>query len=642
MNPTLPHSPAEIARVAFSMFVYVADIQKNITPQEVRRFQALINETAWVENDDLRSGLSELRDKYSSFWSNYEDGVFAADGASIAEWLHGARRHLGDERSGHLRRELNRFLERLDHGPYGAKLIPSDQRARSQARKELLTILNMEDEQLAAFNRKPNLGPVESLIAVESPPTPIWPAALLSPAGANVWPGGKTKVRCVSVLQETHDTKTYSFVAEPQTLFHYKAGQFVAIAMPVGDTVLRRCYTISSSPSRPYTLSVTVKKLEMGWMSNWLFDNMAEGVECTINGPAGNFTCLDHPAEKLLFMVAGSGITPAMSMLRWLADTSSNADVVFIDNVRTPDDIIFHQELLFLSGRLGGRMRLAIVPAAVPAGRPWNGPVGRLDETLLRIFAPDFAEREAFVCGPPGYMSAASSLLESLGFPASRYHDESFGTAPPAAAPTSSPATASPILAAPQSPRAVSVAPPAGIPAASRLPAPTAREDVPIAVKTMAPPPSRAVATAAPPAPRTAPAVASPAGSLALAAPKPLVVEPNSGLPQALRSPLPGQGSVAPSSPGASPSLAGAKIRIQNGGASFIARPSQTILEAAEASSVALEHSCRLGICGSCKMRKVSGNVKMDQQTILSEADIGAGYILTCITRAAGDVTLSE
>ncbi len=622
MEPIVSQSAAEIARVAFSMFVYVADIEKNVTPQEVRRFQALLDETAWVENEDLRRGLIELQERYSSFWANYEEGVFAANPASIAEGLNRVCGQLGEERSKLIRRELYRFLEQLDRGPYVAKLVQSDQRARAQAREELLTILNAQDQQPVAAGRKPDLA--NSTAMSTAPNLPIWPAARYSPGEAKVWTAGKTRVRCVSVVTETHDTKTYVFVAEPRTLFHFKPGQFITIEVPVGSNVLRRSYTISSSPSRPYTLSITVKKVPMGWMSNWLFDNMVEGFECTINGPAGKFTCLDHPAEKLLFLAAGSGITPSMSMLRWLVDTSSRADVVFINNVRTPDDVIFHQELLHLSTRMGERMRLAIVPAAVSRGGAWNGPVGKFDEALLRILVPDLVERETFVCGPPGYMSAAKALLKSIGFPLGRYHDESFGAAAPV-------------------PMAPAVAPPAGSPATSTASTPTAPTPRPLPQASRPAPTTAQTAAASALKPPAGPSsgVGNNGTKQSLAAPPDLKPTPAATRPppQATRAPAP-----LPSS-GTAPAAGvpkGGKVTIQGSGASFVAQPEQTILEAADASGVALEHSCRAGICGTCRMRKVSGQVKTDGQSLLSEADIGTGYVLTCMSQAIGDVILSQ
>jgi ferredoxin-NADP reductase/ferredoxin len=573
-----PNFFTDIARVAFSMFVYVADIEKSITAQDVLRFQTLLKETAWIENDDVRLALFELRQNYSSFWVDYEGKVFAADGDAIAAGLDRLRQDLGEERSKMLRLELNRFLERLD---YSVRLNQGGQRARSRARQELSTILNADGEALVEASRKSartDSEPLERTIAATVPPA------------NGIWRGGRTTVRCVSVVSETHDTKTYSFAAEPKRLFHYKPGQFVTIEVLVEGQVVRRCYTISSSPSRPYTLSITVKKVANGSMSNWLFDNMTDGRECTIDGLAGKFTCVDHPAEKLLFVTAGSGVTPSMSMLRWLVDTGSKADIVFINNVRTPDDIIFHQELLHLSARLGDKMRLAIVPVAMSAGRPWNGAVGKINEMLLRFYAPDFVEREVFVCGPPGYTGAVKSLLASLAFPMNRYHEESFGGQGVVALAT--PVMEPPIRALPTAvPRSIAFK------AAS-----------PLAIPTTSPP-------------RLVPVVAS-------AAP-----------PAALVSTVPTAPPRLPTT--ASPTKA-AKVHIEGSSTSFPVLAEQTILEAAEASGVRLEHSCRLGVCGGCKMKTVSGQVQMGDQTTLSVSDVRSGFVLTCIGKAIGEVTLSR
>ncbi|APO77235.1 FAD/NAD-binding ferredoxin reductase-type domain-containing protein (plasmid) [Rhizobium etli 8C-3] len=105
-----------------------------------------------------------------------------------------------------------------------------------------------------------------------------------------------------------------------------------------------------------------------------------------------------------------------ISMFHWLVDTGLDADVVFITNVRTPDDIISRQELLHISARLSSKLKLAIVPAAASPARPWHGPTGKLYEMLVRTFARDFNERET-VCGLPGYTAVAKALLADMGSP---------------------------------------------------------------------------------------------------------------------------------------------------------------------------------------------------------------------------------
>ncbi len=658
----MPHPVSNIARIAFSMFIHIADMDKSITTQEVRRFQALLRDTAWIDNDDLRDALHELHQNYSTVWANYEDGVFAVDVAAISECMSRAIIELGDERGLALRRALARFLERLDGGTHGVKLAGNgDHKARQQARKDIAAVLLRPDVPPASAGALPApvALPVSTPVAIPvpapvplqaplpsagsggpaafaaPPPTPvvqvraapIWPAAALSPRETPVWNGGKTKVRCVSVVWETDDTKTYSFVAEPRMLFHYKPGQFLTLEVPLAGSVLRRSYTISSSPSRPYTLSITVKKVPMGWMSNWLFDNMVEGFECSVTGPAGRFTCHDHPSKKMLFLAAGSGITPTMSMLRWLADTASDADIAFINNVRTADDIIYHQELLHMSTRMGGRMRLAIVPAVVSPARPWHGPTGKLNELLVRAYAPDFAERETFVCGPPGYMAMAKSLLAGMGLRMDRYHDESFGASAvavpvPAAIPAAAPVAGAARQAAPLQTAGQSVEARTAPPAKTAPPAPPLRSELPTGTQL-------SDQLAAQPALR--PALA-PAGRTT--APPPSVPRPATAAP----APAPAVASVPVRTV---PEPKEARVTLQGSTDSFVVQPKQTILDAADLAGVNIPHSCRSGICGACKMHKVAGRVDMEEQSVLSQAEIEAGYVLTCVGKAIGPVTLA-
>ncbi len=593
-----PNKPsAYIAQLIFSMFVYVADVEKDISAQEVRRFQTLLKQGSWNDNPDLADALTELKDGYSSLWSTYEDGSVPVTKDSISEAFLRVSLLLGEDRDRKLRKDLSRFLDRLEGDIYGIKLLQGDQKAKAQARKDLHRIVNNASQQaLENLPIRPQQSKDVSVQAQSAQPRPktdvstqvapepatLQPKHEVVSGQVRTWQGGKTRVRCISVVQETHDTKTYNFVAEPRVLFHYKPGQFVTLEIPQTMQILRRSYTISSSPSRPYILSITVKKVPMGWMSNWLYDNMAEGMECTITGPSGKFSCVDHMTPRMLFLTAGSGITPCMSMLRWLADTPTTTDIVFINSVRTPSDIIFHQELLYLSTRLGERLRLIILPAQLSPGQAWHGPVGRLNEELIRINAPDFMNRQVFTCGPPNYMSFVKAMLQGMEFPMRHYHQESFGAAP--LSHTSPVSAAKPV---------------------------TGEQGVP---------PRQTVATG--PALETAKPAASP-------------------LP---RAPL--EATIPAASPGSIPRTPinvpkpAMIIKIDGRGESFTAQPGQAILDAAEAGGINLPHSCRSGVCGACKMRTVSGNVDMDKDHMLSSDEVAQGYFLACIGKARSDAVI--
>lgn len=233
---------------------------------------------------------------------------------------------------------------------------------------------------------------------------------------------------CRQVRQETHDVK--SFILRPRTpgLVRFLPGQFLTLELEIDGETVNRCYTISSSPTRPDTLSITVKRVPGGLVSNWLHEHLGPGMSVRALGPSGAFACALHPAGKYLFLSGGSGITPLMSMSRSFHDLGEDRDVVFVHSARTPADIIFRRELGLLAATLPG-FRTAFVCEGRGSEADWAAPTGYLDLPLLKRIAPDFAEREVFCCGPAPYMAAVRALLAEGGFDMTRYHEESFSFA---------------------------------------------------------------------------------------------------------------------------------------------------------------------------------------------------------------------
>jgi glycine betaine catabolism B len=230
---------------------------------------------------------------------------------------------------------------------------------------------------------------------------------------------------CCHVRQETHDVKSF-FLRSPQgRTFSFEPGQFVTLELEIDGESLNRCYTISSSPARPHTISITVKRVPGGKVSNWLHDNLQPGATLRVLGPAGEFTCARHPANKFLFLSAGSGVTPLMSMSRAHHDLAEDRDIVFAHSARTPDDIIFARELELIASS-HAHFRTAFVCERVGARTDWHGVTGFLSLPLLKLIAPDFMEREIFCCGPAPYMQAVRNLLDEAGYGRERYHEESF------------------------------------------------------------------------------------------------------------------------------------------------------------------------------------------------------------------------
>ena len=242
---------------------------------------------------------------------------------------------------------------------------------------------------------------------------------------------------CTHVRAETHDVKSFFFRSPAGHAFAFMPGQFLTLELEIGGARLNRCYTISSPPTQPHTLSITVKRVPGGPVSNWLHDHLSAGMTVRTLGPAGVFSNALHPAERYLFLSAGSGITPLMSMARTHRDLCDDRDIVFVHSARTPDDIIFERELDLLASNLS-RFRAHFVCEQLGRRPSWHGLTGRLSLPALALMAPDFLDRTVFTCGPALHARGAQMLAQA-GLDMSRYHEESFSFDEQAAAPAPEP-----------------------------------------------------------------------------------------------------------------------------------------------------------------------------------------------------------
>lgn len=241
------------------------------------------------------------------------------------------------------------------------------------------------------------------------------------------WTEGATRLKVADIVEESPDAKTFRLVGEPPQLFSYRPGQFVTLTLDIDGREARRSYSLSSSPSRPHTLDITVKRVPGGLVSNWLCDTVRLGDVLNVRGPSGKFTCFEHPSDQLLFIAAGSGVTPLMSMARWIVDTAANADVVLLASFRSPPDILFRRELEWMSTRHRG-LRVALTVTSGWRGSDcWTGFTGRVSRRMITLLAPDIRERHIFMCGPEPFMASVRDILRELDYDLSRLHTESFG-----------------------------------------------------------------------------------------------------------------------------------------------------------------------------------------------------------------------
>lgn len=258
-------------------------------------------------------------------------------------------------------------------------------------------------------------------------PWPSW-AAEAPP----VWDSAADDVLvCVHVAQETHDVKTFTFAPLAPGVFRFFPGQFLTFTFNIGGDEISRCYTIASPPTRPDRVSITVKRVANGAVSNWLHETMECGAQVRALGPFGDFTSFSSKTDKYLFISGGSGITPLMCMARAYADLGLAADIVFLHFARTPVDMIFRDELGTMARRSKAFRFLPVCESDAPF-ESWQGYRGRISQEMLKCCARDVMERAIYTCGPTGFMHSVREILSDLDFPLERYHEESFDFAVPA------------------------------------------------------------------------------------------------------------------------------------------------------------------------------------------------------------------
>ncbi len=234
----------------------------------------------------------------------------------------------------------------------------------------------------------------------------------------------KLQLTCVEREDIAQDFTTFWLEShqENQALPTYLPGQHLPIQLEVNGEYISRRYTLSSSPSRPGRYAISVKRVNDGRISNWLHEHFQVGDTLVSESPSGDFHLGVH-TDKLLLLSGGSGVTPMMSMLRYLSDHDLVRDVVFYHQCRTEADIPYLEELRAIEEKHPS-LDLRIV--LTQPKRDWQGESGRLSIGHLAMMS-DLDKRQVFVCGPDAFMSSAKKLLLNMGMAASRYHQEAFG-----------------------------------------------------------------------------------------------------------------------------------------------------------------------------------------------------------------------
>ena len=445
------------------------------------------------------------------------------------------------------------------------------------------------------------------------------------------WHPQEFTAECVETIPEAGGMKTFVFRRTDGAPLAFRAGQYLNIAFPVHGAdrdPVDRSYSISSAPTEPWTFNITVKREAQGEVSPWVHENVRPGTVLEMLGPVGAFHLPDAERRaRFLLLAAGAGITPIMSMLRTIHALPGQADVVVLYHGAEPGGFAFAKELEYIAA-VDERVQVfySLGDRSVPGD--WEWMLGRLTSQMIEQVAPDANGRHVYACGPEGYLNNAAELLAQVGVDETSIHMEFFSGdrqtlleyqqeisyAEDIAEEITDQISESAEEFFEQQPSEFELYEP-GYDADGTLEAGGL--------------PLRAAGSGATPEARTS-AQSSESGRKSADAPATRSgadVDPGEEPPDSSVFETVGEGSLT---------MSFLKTRIN-----VRIDPGQRILPIAKGAGVRIGANCQEGMCGSCKVVKVSGEVEMNHQGGIRAREVEAGKFLPCCSSAQTDLVIN-
>ncbi len=341
------------------------------------------------------------------------------------------------------------------------------------------------------------------------------------------WAG---RLKVSKIISESSNVKTFRLVnpSGDKFPFTFLPGQFLTLFALIDKKIVARAYTIASSPTEISFCDLTIKREDQGTFSRYLHDLIKEGDLIDAQGPSGLFVFTGEEAKSIVLIGAGIGVTPMMSVLRFLIIKAWPGKITLLFTYRNSEDYLFRRELEELTSRCPN-FKL-IVTATGKVGSDWSGARGRFTKEIIAT-VPDLVSSRVHICGPTPFMDDIRKLLSELSVPKEAIKIEAFGSM---------------------------------------------RKDEP----------------------------ATPLGRE-------------------------GKTNIVNTTTTVDFTSSGKKAALP---------PSMSVLEAAESIGVQIENSCRVGTCGICKIRLVSGHVTMEIDDGITAEEKDSGFILACTAKSTENI----
>lgn len=254
------------------------------------------------------------------------------------------------------------------------------------------------------------------------------------------------QLRVKEIIRETPEACSVVFEIPSglKETFAYKAGQYLTLEITIRTETVRRAYSISTAPSDEDT-AITVKQVHGGKMSTYLNESLQVGDTLNVMPPEGNFTVVADHDSRLdhVFIAAGSGITPILSIIRFILEEEPMSQCHLLYGNRNENTIIFKDQLDHLAGHYKGQLHITHVLSKPVLHRQkgiggffkaplphWKGAIGRITTDLLEAYLKDKGinrqKAQYYICGPGNMIQQMDDHLSQSIEQKSHIHVEYF------------------------------------------------------------------------------------------------------------------------------------------------------------------------------------------------------------------------
>ena len=234
----------------------------------------------------------------------------------------------------------------------------------------------------------------------------------------------------VTAVTEHADAKSYTLAPDAEkgveNLAYFRAGQYVSVALDIGDAKLNKPYTIRSCPKDALkgSYTITVKRTVSGFASDYILENWQVGTKVKLSAPLGEFYHQElRDAKQVVALAGGSGITPFYSMAAAIADGTEDFSLTILYGSRNKASILLGEELEAIANASNGKVKVVHVLSEEDCE---GCEKGFITAELIQKYAPE-GDYSIYLCGPKAMYAFMDAELPKLGLKARRIRKELAG-----------------------------------------------------------------------------------------------------------------------------------------------------------------------------------------------------------------------